>query len=172
MENSLPKLQDKQTACLKRYLTNGFKKSEAYRYAYDCSKMSTASIYVEASKFFKNPKITLWLEYYQKNTEITVQQELKYTAIDYFNDCEELKLIALECRDKQGNPNVQAAIKADENKAKVCGLLKDQIIHSGNITQMPSVIVNGEELVLNVGDEVGVEGDCDEQYPKHYEGRS
>jgi hypothetical protein len=50
-----------------------------------------------------------------------------------------------------------SAIKADENKAKVCGLLKDQIIHSGSVTQMPSVVVNGEELVLNIGE--GIEED-------------
>lgn len=152
--DDLPKLNDKQHACLKRYLANGYKKSEAYRYAYDCERMSTAAIYVEASKFFKNPKITLWLDYYQQNTEKAVQEQLNYTAIDYFNECEELKLIALECRDKQGNPNVSAAIKADENKAKVAGLLKDQIIHSGSVTQMPSVVVNGEELVLNIGEDV------------------
>ena len=155
--NDLPKLQEKQNVCLQRYLTNGYKKSEAYQYAYNCEKMSTAAIYVEASKFFKNPKITLWIEYYRQNTEEVVQQELNYSAIDYFNDCEELKLIALECRDRQGNPNVSAAIKADENKAKVCGLLKDQIIHSGSVTQMPSVVVNGEELVLNIGE--GIEED-------------
>lgn len=154
--DDLPKLSDKQHDCLKRYLANGFKKSEAYRYAHDCSHMSTAAIYVEASRFFKNPKITLWLEYYQQNTEKAVQEELNYSAIDYFNDCEELKLIALECRDKFGNPNVLAAIKADENKAKVSGLLKDQIVHSGNVTQMPSVVVNGEELVLNIGEDAGV----------------
>ena len=148
----LPKLQEKQDACLKRYLTNGYKKSEAYRWAYDCSKMKTASIYVEASKFFKNPKITLWMEYYKRNTQNAVQEELNYTALDYFNDCEEMKLIALECRDKFGNPNVSAALKADENKAKVAGLLKDQIIHSGEVIQMPSVVVNGKELELNVGD--------------------
>lgn len=152
--DDLPKLSDKQDACLKRYLANGFKKSEAYRYAHNCERMNTATIYVEASKFFKNPKITLWLKYYQQNTEKAVQEQLNYTAIDYFNDCEELKLIALECRDKQGNPNVSAAIKADENKAKVAGLLKDQIIHSGSVTQMPSVVVNGEELVLNIGEDI------------------
>lgn len=152
--NNLPKLTEKEHSCLKRYLTNGYKKSEAYRYAYDCSRMNTASIYVEASKFFKNPKITLWLDYYRQNTEKAVKDELNYSAMDYFNDCEELKLVALECRDKYGNPNVSAAIKADENKAKVCGLLKDQIIHSGNVTQMPSVVVNGEEFVLNIGEGV------------------
>ena len=156
--NNLPKLTEKEHSCLKRYLTNGYKKSEAYRYAYDCSRMNTASIYVEASKFFKNPKITLWLDYYRQNTEKAVKDELNNSAMDYFNDCEELKLVALECRDKYGNPNVSAAIKADENKAKVCGLLKDQIIHSGNVTQMPSVVVNGEELVLNIGEGVEENG--------------
>lgn len=165
--NNLPILTEKEDCCLKRYLTNGYNKSEAYRHAYDCSNMKSASICVEASRFFKNPKITLWLDYYKKNTENVVQAELNYTALDYFNDCEELKLIALECKDKNGNPNINAAIKADENKAKVAGLLKDQIIHSGNVTQMPSVVVNGEELVLNIGEGVneGVnEGEgCHEQ---------
>lgn len=150
----LPILTDKEHCCLKQYFINGYKKSEAYRYAYDCSNMKSASIYVEASKFFKNPKITLWLDYYRQNTTKVVQEELNYTALDYFNDCEEMKLIALECKDKNGNPNISAAIKADENKAKVCGLLKDQIIHSGSVTQMPSVVVNGEELVLNIGEEI------------------
>jgi hypothetical protein len=70
--------------------------------------------------------------------------------------------MALECRDRYGNPNITAALKADENKAKVAGLLKDQIIHSGNVTQMPSVIVNGKELELNIGERVE-EGGSDEQ---------
>ena len=69
----LPKLTEKEHCCIKQYFTNGYKKSEAYRYAYNCSNMKAASIYVEASKFFKNPKITLWLEYYRQNTAKVVQ---------------------------------------------------------------------------------------------------
>lgn len=157
--NLLPKLKDKQHECIKRYLTNGYKKSEAYRYAYDCERMKSASISVEASRFFKNPKITLWIDYYQQNQQETVKDELNYSAIDFFEECDELKMIALECSDKYGNPNVLAAIKAAENKAKVCGLLKDQIIHSGNVTQMPSVIVNGKELEFCVGEESNVNAD-------------
>ncbi len=152
--SDLPKLKDKQHECIKRYLANGFNKSEAYRYAYDCEKMKSASIAVEASRFFKNPNITLWLEYYQQNQQEAVKEELQYSAMDFFKECDELKMIALECSDKYGNPNVIAAIKATENKAKVCGLLKDQIIHSGSVTQMPSVVVNGKELELNIGEEV------------------
>lgn len=153
-ENNLPKLTDKQHECLKRYLTNSYNKSEAYRYAYDCSNMKAASISVEASKFFKNPNVTLWLDFYQHNQQEAVKEELKYSALDFFDECNELKMIALDCRDKYGNPNITAAIKATENKAKVCGLLKDQIIHSGNVTQMPSVLVNGKELTLNIGEDV------------------
>lgn len=152
--NDLPKLTDKQHDCIKNYFINGFNKVEAYKVAYDCENMKPTSIAVEASKFFKNPNITLWLSYYQQNQEEAIKEELKYTALDFFDECNELKLIALECKDKQGNPNINAAIKAVENKAKVCGLLKDQIIHSGSVTQMPSVVVNGEELTLNVGEEV------------------
>lgn len=152
--NDLPKLTDKQDNCLQRYLANGFNKSEAYSYSHDCKNMSRAAIYVEASRFFKNPKIALWLGYYKQNTELVVQKELNYNALEYFSDCEELKLMALECRDKYGNPNINAAIKADENKAKVAGLLKEQLVHSGNVTQMPSVVVNGEELVFNIGENI------------------
>ena len=153
-DKDLPTLQDKQYECLKRFFSNGGNKTEAYRYAYDCENMNTAAINVEASRFFKNPKIALWLEYYRQNQQESVKEELKYSALDFFEECEELKLISLECRDKYGNPNVAAAIKAIENKAKVCGLLKEQIIHSGNVTQMPSVVVNGKELEFVVGEEV------------------
>jgi hypothetical protein len=152
--DDLPNLQDKQHNCIKRYFTNGFNKSEAYRYAYDCSNMSATSISVEASRFFKNPKITLWVAYYQQNQQEAVKEELKYSALDFFDECNELKMIALDCKDKYGNPNITAAIKATENKAKVCGLLKDQIINNGSVVQMPSVTINGEEMSFNIGEEV------------------
>lgn len=154
-ENDLPIMTDKQHACMRRYLSNGFNKSEAYRSSHDCKKMKATSIAVEASKFFKNPNVTLWLEYYQQNQQEAIQEELKYSALDFFDECNELKMIALDCKDKNGNPNIAAAIKAVENKAKVCGFLKEQVIHSGSVTQMPSVIVNGEKLELNVGEDVG-----------------
>lgn len=157
MEAELPKLTDKENKCLMTWLTNGRKNTAAYRAAYDCSRMSMASIYVEASRFFKNPKITLWIQHLEQNQQKAVQEELNYSAKDFFEECNELKLMALECRDRYGNPNINAALKADENKAKVAGLLKDQIIHSGNVTQMPSVVVNGKELELNIGEAVNEE---------------
>ena len=135
-------------------MMNGFNKSEAYKNSRDCSNMKATSICVEANKFFKNPKITLWLQYYQQNQQAVIKEELRYSALDFFDECNELKMIALDCRDKNGNPNVVAAIKAVENKAKVCGFLKEQVIHSGSVTQMPSVVVNGEELTLNIGEDV------------------
>jgi hypothetical protein len=116
--------------------------------------MSATSISVEASRFFKNPKITLWVAYYQQNQQEAVKEELKYSALDFFDECNELKMIALDCKDKYGNPNITAAIKATENKAKVCGLLKDQIINNGSVVQMPSVTINGEEMSFNIGEEV------------------
>ncbi len=162
MEAELPQLTEKENKCLMTWMTNGKKKTAAYRAAYNCERMSTAAIYVEASRFFKNPKISLWIEHLEQNTQKAVQEDLNYSAKDFFDECNELKLMALECRDRYGNPNITAALKADENKAKVAGLLKDQIIHSGNVTQMPSVIVNGKELELNIGERVE-EGGSDEQ---------
>ena len=162
MEAELPQLTEKENKCLMTWMTNGKKKSAAYRAAYNCERMSAASVYVEASRFFNNPKISLWIQHLEQNTQKAIQEDLNYSAKDFFDECNELKLMALECKDRYGNPNIAAALKADENKAKVAGLLKDQIIHSGNVTQMPSVVVNGKELELNIGEGIN-EGEEHEQ---------
>ena len=111
---NLPKLTSKEQKCLLRFFSNGKNASEAYRYAYDYSKMKKASVYVEASKFLKNPKITLWIEYYTANQEEVISNEINYSAKECFENMKELQLIALTSKDKNGNTNINAAIKAEE----------------------------------------------------------
>ena len=62
MTQELPKLTPKQQTFVLHYTINGGNATEAYRQAYDCSKMQDNSITVEASKLLKNPNITLWLK--------------------------------------------------------------------------------------------------------------
>lgn len=154
--DELPQLTGKENECLMTFLTNGLKKSEAYRSAYDCSNMSDNAVNVEACRFFKNPKITLWLDRYMKNTQQTLQEELDYNAKKHFDELEEMKVLALNCSDKYHNPNVNAAIKAVELKGKLAGLYKDEKEDAGNnvINVMGTITVDDKQLTFNVGEGV------------------
>lgn len=153
-EEQLPKITDKQNTFLKEYITNGNNATEAYRVAYN-SQGSTRTCCVEGSKLLKNPNITLWLEYYRKSITEQIQREIKYEAIDAFNEFEDMKVIALESLDKDGRPNVSAANKAIEMKCKIAGLMKDDsTINNAVYVEMPTVEVDGEELQLNIGEDL------------------
>lgn len=155
----LPNLTGKENQCLMAYLTNGFKKSEAYRSAYNCTNMSDNAVNVEASRFFNNPKITLWLDKFQNNTQKTVQDELNYQALNHFEELNEMKQLAMDCRDKYHNPNVAVALKAVELKGKLAGLYKEnQEAASGNVVNvMGNITIDGQNLDFNVGEAVADE---------------
>lgn len=138
-----------------RYLTNDYNKSEAYRYAYNCKKMSDNSINVEASRFFKNPKITLWVNQFQTNQQQTIQEQLNYDALKHFEELNEMKDAAMNCSDKYHNPNVSAAIKAVELKGKLAGLYKDERdngLDGRSINVMGCISVDDKKLNFNVGE--------------------
>lgn len=123
----LPKLTTQQQKFLLQYFSNGKNASEAYRYAYNCEGMKKTSIWVEASKLLKNPNVTLWIEYYTANQEEVITNEINYSAKECFENIKELQLIALESKDKNGNPNVNAAIKAEELKGKLGNHFKEKL---------------------------------------------
>jgi len=139
-----------------RYLTNGNIKSEAYRFAYNCKNMSDNSINVEASRFFSNPKITLWVDKFQQNQAQSIQEQLNYDAVKHFEELNEMKEAAMNCSDKYHNPNVNAAIKAVELKGKLAGLYKndnDDIASGGIVTVMGNISVDGKKLDFKVGED-------------------
>ena len=90
----LPKLTTKQQSFVLRYCINDNNASEAYRYAYDCKNMSDEAINVEASKLMKNPKVTLWVEQAQSNVQQVIEDKIKYSALDCFNELDEVRLRA------------------------------------------------------------------------------
>lgn len=148
--SDLPQLTDKENKCLFAYLVNGQKKCEAYKSAYECSSMNNNAIYVEASRFFKNPKITLWLEYYQKNQQKTIQNELNYTALDAMKEYQELQE---KCNKSSKTYAIAKGII--DSKCKLAGLFdaeKENAIN--NVTVMGSVLMDGKELKFNVGEDV------------------
>lgn len=129
----LPKLTSQQQKFVLRYIANGNNASEAYRYAYNCENMSEESVNVEASRQLKNPKIAPWIEFAKKNAEEVFKKELNYSVKDCFNELNDLKTTALTAFDKNGNPNVNAAIKTVELKGKLAGFFVDRHQMNGTL---------------------------------------
>ncbi|MBE7708075.1 MAG: hypothetical protein E7Z88_05140 [Cyanobacteria bacterium SIG27] len=76
-----------------------------------------------------------------------------YTINDAIKEFDELKNIALNCYDKNGNPNISAALRAIENKAKIAGLYKNGNIQVGSVVKMNEILIDGEQLKLNIGED-------------------
>lgn len=76
-----------------------------------------------------------------------------YSKEDAIKEFEDLKNIALNCYDKNGNPNILAAIRALENKAKIAGLYSINDIKIANVVSMNEITLDGEQLKLNIGEE-------------------
>lgn len=70
------------------------------------------------------------------------------------DELDELKNIALNCFDKNGNPNVSAAIKALQCKAKILSDLKGNKKITSQIVQMGEVKIDGVQLKLNIGEDI------------------
>lgn len=114
------KLTSKQETFCKEYITNGGNATQAYKKAYDCSKMKDKTINENASRLLKDSKVRARLEElqqpFQKKFEYTMEQSFKK-----FNELQELALKRISITGVP-NPDVANAIKCEENKAKLCGL--------------------------------------------------
>ena len=118
--------------------------------------MNNNSIYVEASRLLKNPKIAPWIEYIEENAQKVAREELKYSIKDCFDEINEMKQIALNCCDRIGNPNVNAAIKAVELKGKLAGHFnskEEKETSLSQVTVMNEVFIDGEVLDFKVGEQ-------------------
>ena len=76
-----------------------------------------------------------------------------YTRQDAIEEFEELKKIALNCLDKNGNPNILAALRAVENKAKIANLYNSNENKIGTIVKMSEITLDGEQLKLKIGED-------------------
>lgn len=149
MQEELPKITEQQTAFLMRYFQNGKNATEAYKHAYNCEGSSDNTITVEACRLLKNPNITPWLDKYSKNIQEHIEEEIKYSINDAFEELNTLQKLSM-LRSK----TYSIAMKAIENKCKLKGLFQDKIELSGPTVQMSTVEVNGVPLELNVGEGV------------------
>ena len=89
----------------------------------------------------------------QNNFKIKNRENNNFTLEEALKQFEELKEIALNCYDKNGNPNISAAIRAVENKAKIAGLYSKNEYKTTNFIKMNDITIDGEQLKLNIGEE-------------------
>ena len=82
-----------------------------------------------------------------------IDKKLNYTLSDALKEFDDIKNIALNCFDKNGNPNLSTALKAIENKAKIAGLYKHDNKQIINAVQMKEIVIDGQQLKLNIGEE-------------------
>lgn len=145
--DNLPSLTTQQNAFVFHLFTDCIgNRAKAYKLSYDCKNSSEKTIYEEASKLLKHPKITPWIEYYGESLQDYQEKEIRYTRQDFFN---ELDRIRAKTEDTK---NVSVALKAIELKGKAAGHLKDKVEFEGKtVVQMESIEVDGEQVSFDVG---------------------
>lgn len=116
------KLTPKQEAFTLAYIETG-NASEAYRRAYNAENMSEKVIHNKASGLLKRGDIRVRVEALQKHH----QQRHAVTVDSLTNELIEDRELAHK------NEQASAAIAATMGKAKLHGLLKDKIEHSGDV---------------------------------------
>ena len=124
-------------------IVEGWNLSDAYREVYDCENSKDETIYVEAQKVCKNPKISLRIE--ELRAEVT--KDIKFTvqdALKEFNEAQEnLRL----------QNNWVGFGKITTEKARLLGLYENGDNVNVNVSVMPAVEIDGKELEFNIGDE-------------------
>ena len=112
------KLTIKQEAFARAYVETG-NASEAYRRAYDSSKMKPESVYESASRLLADVKITARLAELRE----PIMQRHNVTVDSLVLELEEARQAALSA----DTPQSSAAVAATMGKAKLCGLDKQVI---------------------------------------------
>lgn len=108
--------QKQENFCL-AYIETG-NASEAYRRAYNASKMKQESIAVKASELLANGKVAVRVAELQK----AAADRNAITVDDLISELEEARLVALACE----TPQSSAAVSATMGKAKMLGYLTDK----------------------------------------------
>lgn len=114
-------LTAKQEAFCVARAKKGMSYADAYRAAFDCSKMKPEAIYVEASRLKDNPKVSLRI----KKLQDMAAAEAMVTLAGHLEDLKTLRDMAME------KGQLSAAINAEISRGKACGLYVEKAEVSG-----------------------------------------
>lgn len=119
-------LTPKQEAFCFAYIENGGNASAAYKASYNVKKATDKSVTELASTLLKNVNVSSRL----KELQAASQKRHEMTVDDIVKELEEAREIAKTLQ----IPNAGAMVSASLGKAKVLGLIKEKVEHSGNVT--------------------------------------
>lgn len=128
------KLTIKQENFCQEYLLNG-NATQAYKNAYNCSKMKDTTINNNSYMLLQNSEIIARL----KELQQPLQEKFSYTVEDSFKNFLKVQELALQKQKFDSNgemindPDLTNYIKAEELKGKLLGLYKEQIDISGEL---------------------------------------
>jgi predicted amidohydrolase YtcJ len=111
-------------------VAKGSTQSEAYRQSYNVTTEDGNTVWSSASQLASDPKVSQRIQELKKEYQL----HLKYDAEAHYRELEQMKEIALTPMGKDGNVDIKAAIKAVENKGKLCGLYVDKQQITGCLT--------------------------------------
>ena len=108
-------------------VAKGLNYSDAYREAYNASKMKPETVNRTAAELMGNRKITARIDELRAETT----EEIKYTVEDSFRKLSEIQALAMK------NKKLSDAIKAEELKGKLKGLYVEKREISGGLDLTP-----------------------------------
>ncbi len=87
--------------------------------------------------------------------------EFSYTKNESFENLEAVQQMALnrKGKDDEINPDISIFLKAEELKGKLCGLYSEKDKSETNVNIMGSVVIDGKELQINVGEKAEKKND-------------
>lgn len=100
--------------------------SEAYRRNYNTERMKPNTIWVAACTLLANPKVARRIEQLQ---QLHLERH-NLTVDDIIRELEEAREVAA----KAESPQTASMVSASLGKAKLLGMLKDKVEHSGGLT--------------------------------------
>ena len=112
----LPSLTPKQQAFV-HALIEGKNASDAYRAAYDSSKMADRTIWAEASRLRAHPKVSAWLRHYQRMG----MDEARITIGEHLAELARGREVAYALG------QASAGIQAEHYRGKAAGLYEDRL---------------------------------------------
>lgn len=158
--DELPELTDKQQKFVEGLLA-GKTGADAYRAAYDCSGMNSASVIANASRLRANVNIASWLSAGRQAHLGTAT----VTFENHIRELERLKEIALQ------SGNVGAAVQAEQIRGKAAGHHVDQI---RDVTErhdpaktIRDIAQHAPELAASLAAQHGITLDISEGATKH-----
>ena len=115
MDSLTPK-QEAFAICVSKGMTY----ADSYRESYDAENSNDNTIYENASRLMADSKITARIDILKAGIVKAVEDEIAYTAKDCFDEFHDIKERAKK------NDNLNAEIKATENKGKLNKLFVEQ----------------------------------------------